>query len=54
MKNIILGASIAINVILIILIVVFLNTPTRFVTCDKGGECYETDVTFGEYIFNRD
>jgi hypothetical protein len=54
MKNFALGVSITINVMLIILIVVFLNTPTRFVTCDKGGECYEIDVTYGEYIFAKD
>ena len=54
MKNFILGVSITINVLLIILIVVFLNTPTRFVTCNKTGQCYEMNVTFGEYIFARD
>ena len=54
MKDFIFGASVAINVLLIILIIVFLNTPTRFVTCDTKGECYETDVTFGEYLFTKD
>lgn len=54
MKNFILGVSITINVLLIILIIAFLNTPTRFVTCDTTGQCYEMDVTFGEYIFARD
>lgn len=54
MKDFIFGVSIAINVLLIILIIVFLNTPTRFVTCDTIGECYEIDVTFGEYLFAKD
>lgn len=54
MKNFILGVSITINLLLIILIIIFLNTPTRFVTCNSTGECYEMDVTFGEYIFARD
>ena len=54
MKNFALGVSITINVMLIILIIVFLNLPTRFVTCDKNSQCYEMDVTYGEYIFSRD
>lgn len=54
MKDFIFGVSVAINVLLIILIIVFLNTPTRFVTCDTTGECYEIDVTFGEYLFAKD
>lgn len=54
MKDFIFGVSIAINVLLIILIIVFLNTPTRFVTYDTTGKCYETDVTFGEYLFAKD
>lgn len=54
MKNFTLGISITINVMLIILIIIFLNLPTRFVTCDKSGQCYEMDVTYGEYIFSRD
>ena len=54
MKEFILGISIAINVMLIVLIVVFLNLSTRFVTCNKQGECYEMDLTYREYIFNKD
>ena len=54
MKDFIFGVSIAINVLLIILMIVFLNTPTRFVTCDTTGKCYEIDVTFGEYLFAKD
>lgn len=54
MKEFVLGISIAINVMLIVLIVVFLNLPTRFVTCDRQGECYEMDLTYKEYIFNKD
>ena len=54
MKDFIFGVSVAINILLIILIIVFLNTPTRFVTCDTKGECYEIDVTFGEYPFAKD
>lgn len=54
MKNFALGVSITINAILIILIIVFLNLPTRFVTCDKNGQCYEMNVTYGEYIFSKD
>lgn len=54
MKDFIFGVSVTINILLIILIIVFLNTPTRFVTCDTTGECYETDVTFGEYLFAKD
>ena len=53
MKDFIFGVSVAINIILIILIIVFLNTPTRFVTCDTTGECYEIDVTFEEYLFAK-
>lgn len=54
MKNILLGMSIAINLMLIVLIIVFLNLPTRFTTCGKDGQCYEMDVTYKEYIFNKD
>ena len=54
MKDFIFGISIVINVLLIILIIVFLNTPTRFVTYDTTGECYEINVTFGEYLFAKD
>ena len=54
MKDFIFEISVAINILLIILIIVFLNTPTRFITCDTTGECYETDVTFGEYLFAKD
>ena len=54
MKDFILGVSIAANVLIVVMIIVFLNTPTRFVTCDKSGECYEIDVTYGEYLFDRD
>lgn len=54
MKDFIFGVSVAINVLLIILIIVFLNTPTRFVTCDTTDECSEIDVTFGEYLFAKD
>lgn len=54
MKDFIFGVSVAINVLLIILIIVFLNTPTRFVTCNTTGECYEIDVTFWEYLFAKD
>ena len=54
MKEFVLGISIAINVMLIVLIVMFLNLPTRFTTCDKQGECYEMDLTYREYIFNKD
>lgn len=54
MKDFIFGVSVAINVLLIILIIVFLNTPTRIVTCNTTGECYEIDVTFGEYLFAKD
>ena len=54
MKDFIFGVSVAINILLIILIIVFLNTPTRFVTCNTKDECYEIDVTFGEYLFAKD
>ena len=54
MKEFVLGISIAINVMLIVLIVVFLNLPTRFTTCDRQGECYEMDLTYRAYIFNKD
>ena len=54
MKDFIFGVSIAINVLLIILIIVFLNSLTRFITCDTTGKCYEIDVTFGEYLFAKD
>ena len=54
MKEFVLGISIVINIMLIVLIVVFLNLPTRFVTCDKQGKCYEMDLTYREYIFNKD
>lgn len=54
MKDIILGASIALNVIIIGIVIAFLMLPTRFVTCDRDGQCYEMDVTYGEYIFGRD
>ena len=54
MKDFIFGVSIAINILLIILIIIFLNSPTRFVTCNTTGKCYEIDVTFGEYLFAKD
>ena len=46
--------AIVFNILLIILIIIFLNTPTRFVTCNTKGECYEIDVTFREYLFAKD
>lgn len=54
MKDIIFAVSITINVMLIGMIGAFLMVPTRFVTCDRDGQCYEMDVTYGEYIFGRD
>lgn len=54
MKDFIFGISVAINILLIVLIIVFLNTSTRFVTCDTTDECYEINVTFGEYLFAKD
>ena len=53
-KDFILGASVMLNLVLIIVVAIIWNTNYYYATCDVDGTCYTTQQKIGDYLLGRD